>query len=312
MENDEQEFGLIEIDIKNALSNITNHDEMINVVVKNLPEIQKASTSFFKTQSQYMDNVLTVSHPTPLRNIRQILAEINRSKAALQEAYYNNKKKVIEIKILDRDIKKQKKKLEKELLMVDMEQKIASLESSKVYISGAIRKITNYIVQYKSILSSLNVTSFDELDFEKEEEEYHIKKSFDQAITAARSRNGTVDEGNNIYFNQIGINGAVAQVEIIRFLQTEGEMIKKGEEPSHKMITDFLDKMYKKFKGCTIKILKHKNMIERSDVALLIDHKLHVDEKVEHNSNEQEKPSGSSEPSEPSGPILDGDFGTIK
>ena len=305
MENNNLEFGLIEVDIKNALTNIPNHEEMISLVVKNLPEINKASTSFFKTQSQYMDNVLTVSHPTPLRNIRQILAEINRSKAALQEAYYNNKKKVVEVKILERDIKKEKRQLEKELLIIEMEQKIAGLESSKVYISGAIRKITNYIVQYKSILSSLNVTSFDELDFEKEEEEYHIKKAFDQAITAARSRSGTVDEGNHIYFNQIGINGAMAQVEIIRFLQIEGEMIKSGKEPNHKMVTDFLDTMYKKFKGCTRKIIEHKSMIERSDVALLIDQKLHTDEKIELKSDKQSDSEGQKI-------TIDGDFGSIK
>lgn len=269
MENNEREFGLIEINVRDVLSTLPNHGPMISVITENLPEIQKASTSFFKTQSQYMDNVLTVSHPTPLRNIRQILAEINRSKSALQEAYFKNKKKTIEIKILDKDIKKTKDKLQKELLNVDMEQKLAELESSKDYISGAVRKITNHIMQYKSILKELGVESFDELDFEKEEEQYHIKKSFDQALTAARSRGGSIDEGNHIYLNQIGINGANAQADILKHLSMENDLIKKGNDIGHELVLEFLEKMYQKYKGCTVKILESKKMQERTDVALL-------------------------------------------
>jgi len=281
-----EEFQMIEVDVKNALSNISDHDNMIKIINDNLPEIQKASLVFYKTQSQYMDNVLTVSHPTPLRNIRQILSEINRSKMALQEAYFNNKKILIELEILKRDIKKTKDKLKVKLLKVELEQKTSSLEISKVYVSGAIRKITNYIEQYKSIMSNLNIKSFDELDFEKEEEEYHIKKAFDQAITAARARNGTVDEGNHIYFSQIGINGGAAQVDIIRFLQKEGELLSKNEPVSYQMVLDFLDAMYKKFKGCTVKMMSHKKMIERSNSAL-ISNKHEVKEHIDMESKKK-------------------------
>jgi phosphopantetheinyl transferase (holo-ACP synthase) len=269
MKNNEQEYGLIEINVNEVLNNIPNHGKMVEIIKTNLPEIQRATSIFYKTQSQYMDNILTVSHPTPLRNIRQILSEITRSKEALQEAYFKNKKKAIEIKILQRDIKKTKDKLNKELLCVDLEQKMAELESSKSYIAGAVRKVTNHILQYKSILKELKITSFDELDFEKEEEQYHIKKAFDQAITAARARNGIVDEGNHIYFSQIGINGAAAQVEIIRFLDYEGKLITSGKEVGYDLVTTFLEEMYQKFKGSSAKILKSKLMQEKTEISML-------------------------------------------
>jgi DNA-binding Lrp family transcriptional regulator len=269
MKNDEQEFALIEINVNEVLNNIPRHGKMIDIIKENLPEIQKATSIFYKTQSQFMDNILTVSHPTPFRNIRQILSEINRAKEALQEAYFKNKKKNVEIKILCRDIKKTKDKLNKELLQIELEQKMAELESSKTYISGAVRKVTNHIMQYKSILNELGIASFDEIDFEKEEEQYHIKKAFDQAITAARARSGIVDEGNHIYFSQIGINGAAAQVEIIRFLDKEGKLIQEGKEVGYDLVIAFLEEMYQKFKGSSTKILKAKLMQEKTEVAML-------------------------------------------
>ena len=56
-----------------------------------------------------MDNFFTVSHPTPLRNARQILAEINRICDALKEAQYNllenyvglDKKQILAIKDIE-------------------------------------------------------------------------------------------------------------------------------------------------------------------------------------------------------------------
>ena len=58
-----------------------------------LPAIMKNQTAFFKSQSQFMDNMLTVTAATPIRNLRQISAEINKAKSALDEAYFKIEKK---------------------------------------------------------------------------------------------------------------------------------------------------------------------------------------------------------------------------
>jgi hypothetical protein len=85
MEDVEQSnsVALLSDSIKSIVSYMPEHHEMISKIQESLPEIQRASSMFFKTQSQFMDNMLTVSHPTPIRNLRQILAEMRKARDAL-------------------------------------------------------------------------------------------------------------------------------------------------------------------------------------------------------------------------------------
>lgn len=68
------------------------HAPMLEVIKESLPEIVRASSLFYKTQSQFMDNTLTVSHLTPLRNLRQILAQMERVRQAIREHQFKLKK----------------------------------------------------------------------------------------------------------------------------------------------------------------------------------------------------------------------------
>lgn len=256
--------------IESLISYSPEHKEMLEVIKKSNPEIQRATSLFNKRQSQFMDNMLTVSHPTPLRNLRQILSEMSRTREAIKEQHFEIKKKEIQIKIKERDLNEEKDDLKKELLEVEIFELYSQIENSKGYLSGAIRKLTNYTEQYNSILESKGVENFNEIDFEKDEERYHIMKAFEQALNAARSRNGTVDEGNMIYFTQIGINGGSAQREIFNYLAEEGKLIANGEEPSHNMTLSFLNKMADKYSGTSKDYANYKGMTGKiTDIAAL-------------------------------------------
>lgn len=242
---------------------------MIDYVKSNMPVITESMEYFGKRQSQFMDNMLTVSHPTPLRNIRQILAEIKNAEEALIEAEFKVKKHNVELKIKRRDLETETDELKRELIQIEIDEKLSQLSSIEYYMSGAIRKIANHIEQYNRILHKHNIKSFDEDTLEREEEEYHIKKAFDQAVTAARSRQGLIDEGNHIYLSQIGINGASAQKDVIDFFMKESEIIKQGGEPGHAMVLEFLENMYKKYKGAAERYSQKKGMTTGSDLATL-------------------------------------------
>jgi phosphopantetheinyl transferase (holo-ACP synthase) len=268
MENKIQERKQNDIEnIKEYLD--SNHKTMLSEIQTNLPQIETLSLNFGKTQSQFMDNMLTVSHPTPIRNIRQILAEMNKSLEALKEAYFKNKKKKIEIKMLQRDLESETDELKKEMLETEIAEKFSQLDSGKKYVMGAIRKINNYNQQYNNILKTLGVKSIDEIDFESEEEQYHIKKAFEQALNAARSNGGRVDEGNQIYFTQIGINGTIAQKCVQGYLIWEEQQIKESKEPTAQDQWRFLEEMYTKFKGSAKKYAHKKGMSLTTDKALI-------------------------------------------
>ena len=53
-----------------------------------------------------------------------------------------------------------------------------------------------------------------------------------QALSSARPRGGTIDEGNMIYLFDLGINAAQAQAEVFAYLQWENNIISEGKAPT--------------------------------------------------------------------------------
>lgn len=238
----------------------TQYKTMLSEVSEYYPVITKATRNFNKSQSQYMNNMMTVSHPTELRNLRQILAQLNRAKQALDEAYFNVEKKKIRIKQKQRKLKDETDDLMKELLEVQIMQMQSQLENAMQSVEGAVRKVAGYVSQYKHILKEKGIEEMTEADFEKDEERYHIMKMFEQGLCAARSRQGVIDEGNHIYCYQIGISGTAAQMEVSAFLAAEGEMVKAGKMPEHGHTWNWMNEMADKYAGSAEKFCQLKGM----------------------------------------------------
>lgn len=245
------------------------YSQMIQAIEQNAEEIRKTTNLFQKTQSQFMDNMLTVSHNTPFRNVRQILAEMKQTRLALGEAYFNIEKKKIEKEKKLKLLKDCTEPLDLKLLEVEVAEIDWQIQCIMENVGGAIRKLANYNEQYNNVIKLL--PSLDEKTFEEQEEAYHIMKAFEQGITAARSRGGMIDEGNLIYLTQVGINGTQGQIEINKYLQSELELVKVGAEPTHDMQLAWLQEMAHKFKGCSVEYAKWKGMTVQTDQALLLE-----------------------------------------
>lgn len=223
------------------------YEKMVEKIKSQYPMVQKASEAFHKTQSQFMDSMLTVSQPTPLRSLRQICAEIEKSKQALDEARFKLRKKLVNIEKKKNKLTIEANQFKRALLEIEIEELENQIETTQKYIGGAIRKVSAYLSQYQSILAKYGKTEFSEEDFEREECRYHIMTAFHQALTAARSHGGVIDEGNHIYFFQIGISGAAAQAEIFSLLTEEGKMLSNDIYPDHSMILEWLERMASKY-----------------------------------------------------------------
>jgi hypothetical protein len=237
------------------------YSSMLKKIESSLPAIHVVTSNFHKTQSQFMDNVLTLSHYTPLRNARQALAEIKKTEMAMREAYVICYKKEAELKIAKRNFELEEDTLKKDLINADILGLTNSLAAIRDNICGAVRKLANYTEKYNEILiSSGHPDGFTEEEFEAEEERYHITRAFDQAMTAARSRGGLIDEGNLIYLTQIGINCMSAQMAVSRYLGREAKLVSDGHEPTHEMYVAFLNEMADKYAGCSTKATKLKGI----------------------------------------------------
>jgi len=216
-----------------------------NLMLKNIqdrmPAVQKDTSNFHKSHSQFMSVTLDVTAITPIRSIKHTLAEIDRTKSALQEAYIGLRKKQNELKKKERELETAEDPLDRELLEIEILELNSHLEGTQNHVNGALRKMNFMVNQHKQLLEAVGKEEITEEDYEREESRYHIMTCMKQALNAARSRNGMIDEGNLIYLFDLGINAAQAQAEVFAYLNMENQLISNGQAPTHEMTMRWLE-----------------------------------------------------------------------
>jgi hypothetical protein len=216
-----------------------------NLMLKNIqdrmPAVTRDTSNFHKSHSQFMQVTLDVTAITPIRSIKHTLAEIDRTRSALQEAYIGLRKKQNELKKKERDLAQTTDPLDIELLEIEILEINSHLEGAQNHVNGALRKMNFFVNQHKQLLEKVGKNEITEEDYEREESKYHIMTCMKQALTAARSRNGVIDEGNLIYLFDLGINAAQAQAEVFAYLSAENELISNGNAPTHEMTMRWLE-----------------------------------------------------------------------
>jgi hypothetical protein len=232
---------------KNMLSNIS----------EKMPAVAQATSNFHKSHSQFMGVTLDVTAITPIRSIKHTLAEIERTRAALQEAYINMKKKDVELRRKQAELEKTEG-FDREMLEVEIMELQSHFEGTKNHMQGAVRKMNFFVNQYDNLMKKVGKTELTEEDYEREEARYHIMTCMKQGLNAARSRNGMIDEGNLIYLFDLGINAAQAQAEVFAYLSMENDLISKGIPPTHEMTVKWLEACADKWADDPAKFAKYR------------------------------------------------------
>ena len=227
------------------------YKQMLTNINATLPAIKQSSSNFYKSHSQFMGVMLDVTAITPIRSVKHTLAELDKTRMALEEAQLKMMKKDIELrqkekKMADGDYADD---LERELLETEILEVKVNMNNIQNSVSGAIRKMNFFTNQYKSILKKLGKDDITEEEYEKEESNYHVMTCLKQALNAARARGGVIDEGNLIYLFDMGINSAQAQAEIYAYLEMENKLMKEGKAPTHEMTMVWLEACANKFSG---------------------------------------------------------------
>lgn len=214
---------------------------MLQNIQDRMPAVTRDTSNFHKSHSQFMSVTLDVTAITPIRSIKHTLAEIDRTKSALQEAYIGLRKKQNELKKKERDLETSTDALDRELLEIEILELNSHLEGTQNAVNGAIRKMNFMVNQHAQLLETVGKNEITEEDYEKEEARYHIMTCMKQALNAARSRSGMIDEGNLIYLFDLGINAAQAQAEVFAYLNMENQLISNGNAPTHEMTMRWLE-----------------------------------------------------------------------
>jgi len=227
------------------------YKQMLTNINTSLPAIKQSSSNFYKSHSQFMGVMLDVTAITPIRSVKHTLAELDKTRMALEEAQLKMMKKDIELRQKEHKLKTdlEMDEFEKELLETDILEVKVNMNNIQNSVSGAIRKMNFFTNQYKSILKKLGKDDITEEEYEKEESRYHVMTCLKQALNAARARGGVIDEGNLIYLFDMGINSAQAQAEIYAYLEMENKLMKEGKAPTHEMTMQWLEACADKFSG---------------------------------------------------------------
>lgn len=231
-------------EIELALSK--DYEPMLAKIDSVLPLANLDTENFNKSASQFKTTILDVTDLTPINSAKHLLASIQRTRQALEEASIKLRRKKLKLE------RKEKKLMsaqgdEVDSLLIDIDELKIHILNIEAAGKGAVRKLSALLDQYQTILKALGKDHLTELDYENDQARYHIMTAFNQALTAARARGGLIDEGNHIYLFQLGINGAVAQREITALLEAEQEALMEGIAPSHEGVVKWLNLIADRF-----------------------------------------------------------------
>jgi predicted RNase H-like nuclease (RuvC/YqgF family) len=149
---------------------------MLKNIDQKLPAVVRDTSNFHKSHSQFMQVTLDVTAITPIRSIKHTLAEIDRTRSALQEAYISTRKKQV-------DLKRKQKELEEANKAV----KAMREELQEVNLLNAKLLYVNKIWKGKSLSESQKVkvlNAFDRATTVKEAE--NIFKTLNESLVAPK------------------------------------------------------------------------------------------------------------------------------
>lgn len=261
-------------------SMVTIDDSRMHQIAERMEEINRGLNAFSKTNTQFVSLGLTLSEATPERNIRQIHAQIESKRGALSEAQFRLLKQQNDLKrkmlrkqeILDAEVGQGKKypsedykDLDIERIDIDIEEIKSKMVDGRVHVEQAIKEIGMYQDAYDDIVESFGLQDWDEVDMENADVTYNLRRCFLQSLRSCRQI-GHINEPNQEWLEQLGINPSFVQFEMIQFLETERkvmeDMLKKNEGFGDDMtaVDEFVDHLVQKYAHAPIAQIKKRGM----------------------------------------------------
>ena len=239
-----------------GLATITN--EKLEIISKKMVAIDRANNTAGRSETQTTNQLMTLTMLTdsPYRRLRQCLAQIEKKRSALDEAYFRMKKKQVLIK--------QWYEKGDEMSVLKAQEAEHGMMRNKNYIDGAFKEIATFQCAYDEIRESHNIPeNWDERDAEEEEIDHHIKQAFRQSHREMVG-SGCITSGNMEYLEQYGIHIQTATRLIADYIASEDEMIVKGQMPTVAHLYAFLDRMAETFHDA------HKTVMQRIGIKELV------------------------------------------
>lgn len=210
-------------------------------VTEFLPEIEQKTRAFDRNNSQHTLSLMTLTMlngQSPMRMMRQVMAEVEKRKMALSEAQVSHAELLVEIEELQNK--------DDSVSLAKLRQKYISLSMLESKINGSFKDIATLIDAYENIKNKNKIEEWDEVAFEAEEKKHHVRRGFElmyrNLLDGGRAQTATIE-----YLQQYGVHPQVALTEVSGYIQFTAQRIANNELPHSNDLEDFLDQMANKY-----------------------------------------------------------------
>ena len=240
-----------------------------------LPELEEKTRFFDRNNSRStlsMMSITMLNGQSPMRMMRQVMAEAEKRKMALADAQVGHAKKLKKIEKLQAQVDEDptdnvlQAKLRLELVSINM------LESK---INGSFKDIAVLIDSYEAIKEKNNIDDWDEEQFEASEKKHHVRRAFElmyrNLMDGGRASTATIE-----YMQQYGIHPQVGLAEVQAYMNSVTDRMNKGLLLHSNDLEDFLDVIADKYvtnADATTERIYGKTDINNTDYMKLLDKK---------------------------------------
>ena len=249
--------------------------QAVALVNEFLPELDEKTKFFDRNNSQStlsMMSLTMLNGHSPLRMLRQVLAETETRKMALAEAQVSHAKSL-------KNIEKLQEKVflnpDNKIAQAKLRAAFVNIESMESKINGSFKDIATLITAYNNLKENYGIEDWTEEEFEESEKKHHVRRGFElmyrNLMDGGRASTSTIE-----YMQQYGIHPQVGFVEVQGYIAVVNELISKKQIPHSNHLEEFLDAMadkyYKESDKTTQRIFGKEN-ITNTDIVSLIEKK---------------------------------------
>ena len=246
--------------------------QAVALVNEYLPELDEKTKFFDRNNSQStlaMMSLTMLNGHSPMRMMRQVLAETEKRKMALAEAQVSHAKAL-------RNIEKLQDKLfndpDNNVLSAKLRAAFVGIEMMESKINGSFKDIATLINAYNNLKEAHGVEDWSEEEFEESEKRHHVRRGFElmyrNLMDGGRASTATIE-----YMQQYGVHPQVGFTEVQGYIKLVNDMINSRQIPHSNHLEDFLDEMadkyYKETDKTTQRIFGKDNIISPEIMSII-------------------------------------------
>jgi len=246
--------------------------QAVAIVNEYLPELDEKTKFFDRNNSQStlsMMSLTMLNGHSPMRMMRQVLAETEKRKMALAEAQVGHAKAL-------RNIEKLQDKLfndpDNNVLSAKLRAAFVGIEMMESKINGSFKDIATLINAYNNLKEAHGVEDWSEEEFEESEKRHHVRRGFElmyrNLMDGGRASTATIE-----YMQQYGVHPQVGLTEVQGYIKLVSDMIHSKQIPHSNHLEDFLDEMadkyYKETDKTTQRIFGKDNIISPEIMSII-------------------------------------------